>query len=52
MGLRVLIVPDKFKGTLTAQQAAEAIARGWSSVRPADSVELLRSAERLRPVVG
>ena len=41
MDLRVLIVPDKFKGTLTAQQAAEAIARGWGSVRASDSVELL-----------
>ena len=41
MSLRVLIVPDKFKGTLTAQQAAEAIARGWSSTRAGDSVELL-----------
>jgi glycerate kinase len=41
MSLRVLIVPDKFKGTLTAQQAAEAMARGWSSKRPTDTVELL-----------
>ena len=41
MALRVLIVPDKFKGTLTAQKAAAAIARGWSSVRAADTVELL-----------
>jgi len=41
MGLRVLIVPDKFKGTLTAQQAAEAIARGWSQTRNDDSIELL-----------
>ena len=41
MALRVLIVPDKFKGTLTAQNAAAAIARGWSSVRAADTVELL-----------
>ena len=41
MALRVLIVPDKFKGTLTAQLAAEAIARGWSSARADDSVELL-----------
>ncbi len=41
MGMRVLIVPDKFKGTLTAQQAAEAMARGWSRERPADSIELL-----------
>src|ERR1043166_1687373 len=41
MGLRVLIVPDKFKGTLTAQEAAEAMARGWSSARTNDSIELL-----------
>lgn len=41
MGLRVLIVPDKFKGTLTAQEAAEAIERGWRSARAADAVELL-----------
>jgi glycerate kinase len=41
MGLRVLIVPDKFKGTLTAQQAAEAIARGWSGVGKDDAIELL-----------
>lgn len=41
MGLRVLVVPDKFKGTLTAQQAAESIARGWSAARAGDAVELL-----------
>jgi glycerate kinase len=41
MPLDVLIVPDKFKGTLTAQQAAEAIARGWRSARSADTLELL-----------
>ena len=39
--MRVLIVPDKFKGTLTAAEAADAIARGWSKVRPADTLELL-----------
>lgn len=41
MPLNVLIVPDKFKGTLTALQAAEAIARGWHAVRPQDHVDLL-----------
>src|SRR5437764_6181 len=41
MGLRVLIVPDKFKGTLTARQAAEAIARGWKSARALDAIEVL-----------
>ena len=41
MPLNVLIAPDKFKGTLTAHQAAEAIARGWSSARPQDVLTLL-----------
>lgn len=41
MRLRVLIVPDKFKGTLTAVQAAEAMARGWRAARPQDALELL-----------
>ena len=41
MPLRALIIPDKFKGTLTAQAAAEAIARGWGKTRPADILHLL-----------
>ncbi len=41
MSLHVLIVPDKFKGTLTAQAAADAIAAGWRKMRPADTLELL-----------
>ena len=41
MPLRVLIVPDKFKGTLSALQAAESIAEGWRAVRPNDYVEQL-----------
>lgn len=43
--LRVLIVPDKFKGSLTARQAAEAIADGWAEVRPDDRLELLPMAD-------
>lgn len=39
--MRILVVPDKFKGTLTAQQAAEAISRGWQAARPSDELELL-----------
>jgi len=39
--VRVLIIPDKFKGTLTARQAGEAIAAGWSEARPDDQLELL-----------
>jgi glycerate kinase len=38
-GLRVLVAPDKFKGTLTAAQAADAIARGWERARPEDVLE-------------
>jgi glycerate kinase len=45
MPLRILIVPDKFKGTLTARQAAAAIARGWSDVRPDDRLEQLPMAD-------
>jgi glycerate kinase len=41
MPLHVLIIPDKFKGTLTAAAAAEAIARGWRKARPGDSLDLL-----------
>ena len=41
MPLRVLIIPDKFKGTLTARAAAEAIARGWRKARPEDSLDLV-----------
>ncbi|MBI3192759.1 MAG: glycerate kinase, partial [Pedosphaera parvula] len=37
----MLIAPDKFKGTLTAEQAAEAIAQGWRKARPKDHLELL-----------
>ena len=41
MALRILIVPDKFKGTLTAPEAAAAIARGWGEARPQDQLELV-----------
>ena len=41
MPLNVLIVPDKFKGTLTAQAAAELIAEGWHEARPQDKLDLL-----------
>lgn len=38
--LRVLIAPDKFKGTLTAAQAARTIAQGWRKARPSDVLTL------------
>jgi glycerate 2-kinase len=39
--MHVLVAPDKFKGTLTAQAAAALIAQGWREVRPNDSLDLL-----------
>jgi glycerate kinase len=41
MPLNVLIIPDKFKGTLTAGEAAGTMARGWRKARPEDSLELM-----------
>ena len=39
--MKILVIPDKFKGTLTARAAANAIARGWREARPRDAIELL-----------
>lgn len=36
--VRVLVAPDKFAGTLTAVEAAEAIAAGWRERAPHDDV--------------
>jgi len=38
--MRLLICPDKFAGTLSALDAAEAVAAGWRSVRPDDELVL------------
>lgn len=38
--MRVLIAPDKFAGTLTAVEAAEAIAAGWRRQAPGDELDL------------
>jgi glycerate 2-kinase len=43
--VRVLVAPDKFKGTLTAEQAAEAIAAGWRRAVPSDRVEAVPLAD-------
>jgi glycerate kinase len=39
--MRVLVIPDKFKGTLRADEAAQAIEAGWREIRPQDALELL-----------
>ncbi len=43
--MRVLVAPDKFRGTLTAAQAARAIGAGWRRVRPDDHVVELPMAD-------
>ena len=43
--MRVLIAPDKFAGTLTAVEAAEAIAAGWRRQAPADELDLAPMAD-------
>ncbi|WP_104107288.1 glycerate kinase [Nocardioides sp. 616] len=43
--MRVLIAPDKFAGTLTAVQAAEAIAAGWARHAPGDELDLAPMAD-------
>lgn len=38
--MRVLVCPDKFAGTLSAPEAAAAVAAGWHETSPADEVVL------------
>lgn len=38
--MRVLLAPDKFAGTLTAVEAAEAMAEGWRRRSPGDQLDL------------
>lgn len=41
----VVIAPDEFGGTMSASQAAHAIADGWRSVRPNDVLDLLPQSD-------
>ena len=43
--MRVLIAPDKFAGTLTAVEAAAAIAEGWARRAPEDELDLAPMAD-------
>ena len=43
--MRVLVAPDKFAGTLTAVEAAEAIAAGWRRRAPGDEIDLAPMAD-------
>ncbi len=43
--LRVVIAPDSFKGSISARDAAVAIAEGWRAARPGDELRLLPMAD-------
>ena len=43
--MKIVIAPDKFKGSLTAQQAAEAIARGVRQFDPQAQIDLCPMAD-------
>ncbi|MEA3019391.1 MAG: glycerate 2-kinase [Actinomycetota bacterium] len=43
--MKVVIAPDSFKGSMAALDVAEAIATGWTSVRPGDSISLIPQAD-------
>ena len=43
--MHILLVPDKFKGTLTALEACEAIQSGWQQARPQDTFEAVPMAD-------
>lgn len=43
--MRVLVAPDKFRGTLSAREAGDAIARGWRRARPKDEVVVVPLAD-------
>lgn len=43
--MRVLVCPDKFRGTLVAAEAAEAIATGWRRARPGDDLDVAPMAD-------
>jgi glycerate kinase len=43
--VRVLVAPDKFKGTLTAAEAAEAIGAGWRRTDPGADIDRLPLAD-------
>ncbi|HUH06854.1 MAG TPA: glycerate kinase [Egibacteraceae bacterium] len=43
--MKVVIAPDKFAGTLTAAEAARAMAAGWAQARPGDEIAIAAMAD-------
>lgn len=53
--LNVLVIPDKFKGTLTGRAAAAAMAAGWTSIRPKDRIHIIPmcdGGDGFGPIIG
>src|ERR1043166_10335257 len=44
-GMRILIAPDKFKGTLSAREVSQAIAAGLADVLPGAKIEAVPMAD-------
>ena len=45
MNRTIVIAPDSFKGSLAARDVASALADGWRSIRPDDTIMLLPQAD-------
>jgi glycerate kinase len=45
MSPSIVIAPDSFKGSLSAREVADAIAAGWRTIRPGDSITLVPQAD-------
>ncbi|SBT45474.1 glycerate kinase [Micromonospora narathiwatensis] len=43
--MRIVVAPDSFKGSITADDAARALAHGWLACRPGDDIRLLPLAD-------
>jgi glycerate kinase len=42
---RILLVPDSFKGTVTSQEVADAVSKGWLQERPEDQITSIAFAD-------
>ncbi len=43
--MRIIVAPDSFKGSISAHEAAAALAEGWLAVRPGDEIVLRPQAD-------
>lgn len=45
LSMQILLIPDKFKGSLTAQEVVEAISRGVRSVHPSAHIDAILASD-------